>query len=308
MKDKLKGFLGQHPAWHALARVITGNRVFPIFLDFPVNCKPRYGYARPVHQEINQLLEGRRDSYQALLQQCLNYQDQLAAIPRHTTDSVMPHWHNPMFSGMDAVILYCALAIYRPQRYIEIGSGHSTRFARLSVTTNQLSTQIISIDPRPRAQIAALVDEHIRQPLEETDLSIFTTLEPGDILFVDNSHRLFMNSDTCVVFLEILPRLKPGVIIHFHDITLPFDYPPQWQARYYSEQYMLAVQLLAGWRDTEVLCPCAFISADETLTNVMKPLWSAPNMVGIPCAGYSFWYRQRATMSFHAQQADMERD
>lgn len=291
MITTLKRYLSRHPMLHALARLLTLHRVYPIFLEYPVQGAPRYGYTQPPHPEITRILEKNRARYMEFLSRCLEYREQLARIHRSRDDGINPYWQNPMFSGIDAVSLYCTLAIYSPKRYIEIGSGHSTRFARLAIRNNNLPTRVISIDPTPRAAIAALVDEHIQQPLESADLSIFQTLESGDVLFIDNSHRVFMNSDATVTFLEILPRLKHGVLVHLHDIALPYDYPPQWQHRFFSEQYMLAVQLLSGASTMDIFCPCSYISSDDSLKTTLSPLWSMPEMNGIQTSGFSFWYR-----------------
>ena len=75
---------------------------------------------------------------------------------------------------------------------------------------------------------------------------IFTTLKQGDTVFIDNSHRSFMNSDVTTVMLDILPQLKPGVRIGIHDIFLPFDYFQSWSERGYNEQYLLACYLIAN--------------------------------------------------------------
>ena len=97
-------------------------------------------------------------------------------------------------------------------------------FARHAIRTGNLKTTIMSIDPKPRAEIDSLCDRVMRLPLELCDLNLFRELEPGDILFFDGSHRIFANSDVTVFFIEVLPRLKPGVLVHVHDIFLPADY------------------------------------------------------------------------------------
>jgi hypothetical protein len=100
-----------------------------------------------------------------------------------------------------------------------------------------------------------------------------------------------MNSDVTVVFLDIVPRLRPGVLVHFHDVFLPYDYPPRWGKRYYSEQYVLAARLLARELGVEVLLPNAFISRDPELSRVLDPLWEHPNMRGVNRNGASLWMR-----------------
>jgi Methyltransferase domain len=181
----------------------------------------------------------------------------------------------------------------KPARYFEIGSGNSTKFVARAVKDNALRTQLVSVDPQPRTEIDELCDRVIRAPVEEIDLGLFDDLAAGDILYVDNSHRCFMNSDATVVFLEILPRLKPGVIVQLHDVTLPYDYPPQWADRFYSEQYLLACYLLARGERFEILLPAYFASHDGPLKRVLEPLWGRESMRGVETHGCSFWLRMR---------------
>jgi hypothetical protein len=95
-------------------------------------------------------------------------------------------------------------------------------------------------------------------------VTLFDDLTAGDILLVDGSHRVFMSSDVAVVFLDILPRLKPGALIYFDDISLPLDYPPEWMDRYYSEQCLLAATLLAEGPHLEIVLPCTFVRLRPT--------------------------------------------
>jgi hypothetical protein len=162
------------------------------------------------------------------------------------------------------------------------------------VDDHGLKTRIISIDPRPRAEIDALCHEVRREPLEDTDLEVFGRLGAGDILFVDGSHRVFMNSDVAAVFLDVLPRLPSGVLVYIDDIYLPLDYPPDWIPRYYSEQYLLATLLLAGSPRYEVVLPCHFVVNDPDLRRVLDPLWGAgPLAEAAACGGNGFWLRIR---------------
>lgn len=130
--------------------------------------------------------------------------------------------------------------------FIEIGSGNSTLFIKRSLEYHNSATRLISIDPNPRIEISSLCDKIIRAPLLKADLSIFDQLQSGDVLFVDNSHRSFTNSDVTVVMLDILPQIQPGVLVGFHDIFLPFDYLESWAGRFYNEQYLLACYILAN--------------------------------------------------------------
>jgi len=94
---------------------------------------------------------------------------------------------------------------------------------------------------------------------------VFDELAAGDILFLDSSHRVFMNSDVTVFFLEILPRLKPGILVHVHDIFLPADYPPDWNQSLFAEQYLLAAMLLCGSPPFRVVFPSHFVAIDREL-------------------------------------------
>ena len=125
------------------------------------------------------------------------------------------------FTRLDAVALYGFLATNNPKRYFEIGSGHSTLFARQAIRDHQLQTTIISLDPTPRTDIDVIADVCYRTPLEDCNLSLFDELEERDILFMDGSHRVFVNTDTTVFFMEVLPAVRPGVLVQIHDIKLP---------------------------------------------------------------------------------------
>lgn len=121
-----------------------------------------------------------------------------------------------------------------------------------------------------------LCDRVIRQPLEDVDGKLFDELESGDMLFIDNSHRVFQNSDVTVFFLEILPRLKPGITVHIHDIFLPFDYPPSWYDRHYSEQYLLAAFLLANYDKIDILLPLAYAGKHPIIGKAILDTWTEP--------------------------------
>jgi hypothetical protein len=164
---------------------------------------------------------------------------------------------------------------------------------RRAIRDQGLRTRITSIDPYPRASIDAICDSMVRKPLESVDdLSIFDELVPGDIVYLDSSHRVFMNSDVTVFFLDILPRLRSGVLVHIHDIFLPDDYPPEWIGRYYSEQYLLACYLLSESPRFDVVLPNHFVFT-RTLNATVIDFWSRVGIGGIEPHGGSFWIRMR---------------
>lgn len=269
----------------------------PVMLvDDPPQPGSRYGYGKPPHKILYEMINKQRDNYHHRLDEILQLKNNLCEIPVYADedapDSGIPHWDNAWLPGLDAASLYSMITNGKPSTYLEIGSGHSTRFARRAVEDCDAQCRIISIDPKPRASIDAICDEVHRSPLENIDLSVFDSLKAGDILFVDSSHRVLMNSDVQVIFMEVLPLIKPGVIVHFHDIWLPNDYPQRWADRYYSEQYMLAALLLFG-DQYEIILPNRFITDDPELSTVLDPLWNLPQLEDVASHGGSFWIQRK---------------
>lgn len=267
----------------------------PFQFEYPYVPAARYGWGRTLHRGLCSLINERRSDYGAFLEQCLEFKERLAAIElRSEEQSLQPYWLNSWFTGLDAVALYGVIAHSKPRRIIEIGSGNSTKFARRAIADQQLATELISIDPAPRAEVDALCDRLIRQGAENVAVSIYSELQAGDILFVDSSHRSFMNSDATVILLEVLPELNSGVLVQFHDIFLPLDYPPSWGNRLYNEQYVLAAYLLGGGGGFDIFFPSAFVEQDEELVAKLNPLWeAAAHMQLVPRNGASFWLRKR---------------
>lgn len=298
MSQKLRTLCERHPLLsllYNLPRVFKGYQ--PIFLDYRVESTPRYGYGRPVHAEIARTIAENDAAYAAALSGFLAFSEQLLNIPlRQDSDSTQPCWLNKWLEGLDTIALYGFVATRRPALYLEVGSGYSTKIVRRAIRDHGLATRLVSIDPHPRAEIDALCDETIRRPLEGAELSVLDQLRAGDIFFLDGSHRSFMNSDVSVFFLEILPRLKSGVLVHIHDIHLPLDYPPERAHWYYSEQYLLAAGLLAadnGCRKYDVVLPNHYVGVTPELLRVLDPLWKSPAMAGVPRTGTSFWLQVR---------------
>jgi hypothetical protein len=232
---------------------------------YPVIPKSRWGHGKPPHPQIQALLCSRRDRFSELLGQMKSAQFILAEVPAKTTDVSLPWWDNSFFSSLDASALVGMLHLKRPKRYIEIGSGNSTKFARFAINKANIDTRIIAIDPHPRAEIEGICDQLIRKPFEECSSVVLDEIRSGDILFFDGSHRVFQNSDVTVFFLEILPNLPSGVTVQIHDIILPDDYPPEWHTRLYSEQYLLAAMLLTKEVPFRILLPNYFACHDPEL-------------------------------------------
>ena len=262
-----------------------------VFLDYKVDFKPRYGHGKPPHAALNDIIQQNRTEYAGFLQQVMRHKPVFETIKKmeHETDKHLPVWNNGFLPGLDIVTLYTMLIEKCPRKYVEIGSGNSTKVAFKAKKDAALSTEIISIDPMPRAEIDVLANQVIRKPFEDTDFSFLFALQENDILFVDNSHRILPNSDAMVFFLEILPKLQKGVIVHIHDIYLPYDYPSFMCDRAYSEQYGLAMYLLANSSKYKTILPNYFIAEDAALSSILKNLWDHPALHGVEQHGGSFW-------------------
>ena len=157
---------------------------------------------------------------------------------------------NGVFGPVDAEMLYCLIRDRKPRRVVEIGRGFSTLLIAAALQTNAAhcaeQAAIVSVDPY--AGDAAAVPhppadvQYVAERVERLPLSVFAALDAGDILFIDSSHVVRYGGDVVFLILRVLPRLRPGVAVHFHDIFLPNDYPPEWitqRRRFWSEQYLL---------------------------------------------------------------------
>lgn len=237
------------------------------------------------------LLDSQRGHIAQTLETILAHREALQRIPVEAGEDL--YWNNAWFTGIDLAGLYAMIAFRAPALYVEIGSGFSTRTARRAITENGTHTRIRSIDPEPRAECNALCDEIVRGPLAEAGVEVFNDLSAGDVLFFDGSHQAFQNSDVTILFLEVLPSLPPGVLIHIHDVWLPYDYPARWQHWYYNEQYLLASILLAAPERYQVLLPSRFVCEDPELSAILDPLWNEPQMRDCNRHGGSFWFEIR---------------
>ena len=259
--------------------------------NYGYTCQPRWGFGRPTHPRLTEIIERGRADYARQLDRFVDLGGMLAAIPLEAAeDAPTPRWLNPWFTALDGIALTGMLTRHDPRLLIEIGSGNSTKFARHAVTTGRLRTKIVSIDPQPRAEVDALCDEVIRAPAEFVDPAVYSRLKSGDILFIDSSHRSLENSDVTALFLEVLPELPPGVIVHVHDVYLPYDYPPHAEGLMYNEQYLLAALLLGGGTWLEPAFPNYFVVQDPALSARLAPIWQALGTNAFPAPSNSFWF------------------
>ena len=197
------------------------------------------------------------------------FKDEYESFPQGRTS--VPHQYYVNNGGLEAVdgeMLYCMIRYFRPTRIIEVGAGNSTCLSAQAVLKNkeQFSQDctLIAIDPRPsrilRAGFPGL-SKVVTSRVQQLPLSEFLDLEENDILFIDSSHVLKIGSDVQYEYLEILPRLKKGVIVHAHDIFSPAEYPKQWVVnwhRFWTEQYLLQAFLTFNCA-FEILCAAHFL-------------------------------------------------
>lgn len=266
-----------------------------IDLEYPVHPRPRWLKYGRAGERLMAKLGSCRPAAEALIREISAFHEQFMTIPveaKPGSDASGPSWVNGWFPAFDAVMLYGLLATRNPRQYVEVGSGNSTRFARRAIRDHGLRTKIISIDPCPRAEIDAICDQVVREPLENVDVAALDRVTAEDLLFVDSSHRSFQNSDVTVFFTEILPALPPGLVYGMHDIYLPGDYPPEWAERFYSEQYLLASYLHGGADGDEVLAPLAYLYHETVLPSAFKSTFDQLGLTQPQRYGNSFWMRK----------------
>ncbi len=198
---------------------------------------------------------------------------------------------NSQFSWLDSRTLFVLLRAWRPRRVIEVGSGYSSL---LMADVNQRfladSCEITCIEPYPRPFLKAGVpglSGLVEAQVQDVPLTTFDALESGDILFIDSSHVAKTGSDVNWLYFEVLPRLKPGVRVHIHDIFLPHDYMPEWvigENRSWNEQYLLRAMLMysTGFR---VVFGCSY--AFHRFPDRVVAALAHPKGHGF--AGGSFW-------------------
>jgi predicted O-methyltransferase YrrM len=189
----------------------------------------------------------REDRQLALLEKLSRYYAEIP-FPENKNDHYRYAFNNPSYSWCDAIILYCMVREVRPARIIEVGSGHTSA---LLLDTNERHfngcLECTFIEPYPKLLHSLLKPADlpgvkiIERHLQDVDLALFTRLQADDILFIDSSHVAKAGSDLLTLFFEVLPRLNPGTLVHFHDVFNRFEYPAAWlrEGRAWNEQYIL---------------------------------------------------------------------
>ena len=244
-----------------VGRLLFGQGIAAHVYDYSYFPSPRNWDKMPCGNVYEKIISRNKNDYFDYVQNCSQFMDKFKTIPvNKPSDAIAPFWNNGFFPPFDAAMLYGLIALKKPAVYMEVGSGNSTKFVRRAISDYDIDTRVISVDPYPRAEIDVLCNEVLRVRAETLPVEKFAALNSGDILFIDNSHRSFQNSDVTFFFTEILPNLKSGVIYGMHDIFLPNDYPSSWTMRFYNEQYLLMTYLLGGAGGDKILFPVAYMS------------------------------------------------
>jgi hypothetical protein len=211
------------------------------------------------------------------------------------------HVVNGRFMALDAHVYYGVLRQRRPRQVIEVGAGRSTQLAAAALRQNRVEgavAELVAIDPFPPQFLVDYrigPDRLIATKVQDVGLDLFTSLAEDDVLFIDSSHVVRTGSDVLYEIGEVLPRLSPGVLVHFHDISLPSPYPRHWfdEGVYWNEQYILQAFLAFNSR-FEVLWPAAFMmSRHGERLEALFPELGAARLRYPYWEPTSFWMRVR---------------
>lgn len=236
------------------------------------------------YPELELLFQAGHEDFNRFLTNMNRYEE---FFGRSTVDNPILDWTSPSISPLDGASIYTMIADAKPARILEIGSGVSTHFMCRAVVDQGLACDISCIDPNPRISISGLYVEFERKLLNEGHVVFSDRLDAGDVLFVDSSHLLFEGFDLDIILNQMLPRLAPGTIVHFHDIFLPFAYPENWSERMYNEQNALGGWLTSG--ALEVIFPSYYVAT--RMAESLRKVCSGFPIVS-QSSGGSLWTRK----------------
>lgn len=202
---------------------------------------------RPFSEERN--LPGIKWDIQGQLDLLENlvFSDELQDLPFEKTNELSFYLNNSSFASGDAEYWFQLIRFKKPKRIFEVGSGNSTLMAINAINKNKdedpnYICKHVCIEPYEMSWLEKTGVDVLRKKVEDVEFSFFSELEEGDILFIDSSHIIRPEGDVLFEYLELLPRLNIGVIVHVHDIFSPRNYPSEWlksEVRLWNEQYLL---------------------------------------------------------------------
>lgn len=245
-----------------LQRVILSESAFLLCQRLGFHVTPNH-YYQPI-PDTTKLKDNLWSEYSELVGVDLNEKEELKLLslfvtefrteyerfPKNKTATPYEYYvHNSSFESVDGEILYCMIRHFKPRRIYEIGSGYSTYLSALAVRKNSeedgSQCELVAIEPYPNETLRAGfpgLSRLIPKEVQSISLSEFEKLTANDILSIDSSHVLRIGNDVKYEYLDILPRLNKGVIVHVHDVFLPAEYHKEWvlrERKFWTEQYLL---------------------------------------------------------------------
>lgn len=217
-------------------------------------------------------------------------------------------WGNGMYGPVDSEILYALVRRYKPKRVVELGSGFTSLIIAAACRKNASAgrpVRYVAFDPFPREFIKKGIDG--MDSLEgigatEVRQEEFEALGEGDLLFIDTTHTVKVGGDVNRVLLEVLPTLARGVLVHVHDVFLPYEYPRAFFENqcFWQEQYLLQA-LLAENPNFEVLFPASAVARERPdLIRAFMPQHESTSSPG------AFWIRRTASAGPTATDSSLE--
>lgn len=234
--------------------------VFPILNHYYEPLFDSRNLSRPLN-EPRQLpgIDWNDDEQLSVLQQ-FDFNEELKQIPLEKAGELDFHINNPAFTSGDAEYFYNLIRLKKPSKIFEVGSGYSTLLAVKAIKKNQEENSAyqckhVCIEPYEMPWLEKTGVTVLRERVERVDKALFSQLGENDILFIDSSHIIRPQGDVLYEYLELLPTLKAGVIVHIHDIFSPRDYLKQWvvdEVKLWNEQYLLEA-FLTGNREWKII-------------------------------------------------------
>ena len=205
------------------------------------------------------------DEQLSLLSQ-FKFAEELKQLPLNKNGSLSYYYNNSSFFAGDAEYLYSIIRLKKPKKIIEIGSGNSTLMALEGIRKNKTDDsnyecQVACIEPYEMPWLEKTGVQVIRKKVQEVPHSFFSELEHNDILFIDSSHIIRPDGDVLFEYLEVLPLLKPGVLVHVHDIFTPGDYPFDNYEKdivFINEQYLVEAFLTLN-KSFRIICALNYL-------------------------------------------------
>lgn len=214
------------------------------------------------------------------LNKYLKYSAELKDVPAAPSDDSF-FWDNVMYPPLDAMVYYGIIRQHKPRQIIEIGSGFSSEIAIRALDKNKHG-QLVCIEPYPTARLDSKIktpNKLLKKPAEKIPTSMFSKLRAGDILFIDGSHTVKTGSDVNYLVFNVLPLLKKGVLVHIHDIFLPYEYPKVWvkeSGMLWNEQYLILAFLMFNKDFSVVVGNC-------------KETWDQKEFLDAKFADFDIW-------------------